>query len=102
MDESFAYAIFPLVCLVIAIFMAPVLYTSRRWLRMSALRNIQWPQDHGPPMMDEPIEPRRSRRIGNRWARWSGTRTVKGLNEVGEVPPPYDGKGEGHKPHKPD
>lgn len=95
MDEPFAYAIFPLVCLVIAIFIASLLYTRRRRLRMSALRNNQWPQDHGPPMMDDSIEPRRSRRVGSRWAPWSGTRTAEGLNELGEAPPPYDGKREG-------
>ena len=102
MDEPFAYAIFPLVYLVIAIFIASGLFVRRRRLRMSALRNNQWPQDHGPLMMDGPIEPRRSCRVGSRWAPWSGTRTVKGLGELGDAPPPYDGNREGNKSHIPE
>jgi hypothetical protein len=102
MDEPFAYAIFPLVCLVIAIFIASVFYNRRHRLRMSALGNNQWPQDHGPPKMDDPIELRRSRRVGNCWAPWSGTRTIEGLDKLSEAPPPYDAKREGDNPHRPD
>lgn len=94
MDEPFAYAVFPLICLVIAIFIASILYTRRRRLRIAAIRNGQWPQDHGPPR-DGTSRTHRARGSGNRWAPWGGTRTDEGLNELGEAPPPYDGKREG-------
>ncbi|KHN96640.1 uncharacterized protein MAM_05583 [Metarhizium album ARSEF 1941] len=31
-------------------------------------------------------------RRGMRWSPWSETRSVEGLNELGEAPPPYDSK----------
>ncbi len=39
---------------------------------------------------------RGTRTGGNRWAPWGGTRGEEGLNELGEAPPPYDGKREGN------
>jgi hypothetical protein len=90
-DQPFAYAIFPLVCLVIGIFIASVLYSRRRRRRIAAVQNGQWPQDPNAPPNGTGRQ-RRNRGAGNRWAPWSGTRTEEGLNELGEAPPPYDGK----------
>lgn len=95
MDEPFAYAIFPIICLVIVVFVASILFTRRRRRRMAALQNGRWPQDHGAPRNSSGRQRRTRTGASNRWAPWSGTRNDEGLNELGEAPPPYDGKSEG-------
>lgn len=97
LDRPYAYVIFPLIVVFICIFVAIILYNRRRRRRLVALHGHNWPGGRENPLSHIPARRRPRMRGGrdNRWAPWGATRSQEGLNELGEAPPPYDGKREG-------
>lgn len=87
-NQPFAWIIIPLVIFFFVGVVATVYQIRRRRRRAQG----QWPGQ--PITTPHGIVVITSRRPGaSRWAPWT-TRSQEGLNELGEAPPPYDGKKE--------
>lgn len=96
LDRPYAYVIFPLIIVFIIFFVIIILYNRRRRRRHFALHGHNWPGGRENPHAHIPAAERRRRpRRDNRWGPWGATRSQEGLNELGEAPPPYDGKRDG-------
>ncbi|RGP81666.1 hypothetical protein FLONG3_153 [Fusarium longipes] len=91
-QEPFAWALIPLFVILILGLTATVIQIRRRRRR----RGNQWP---GPgPQTSSLSGLRGGNRTSNRGGPWNGTRSEEGLNELGQAPPPYDGKKETQDP----
>ena len=96
-DQPFSYVIFPLLFLFVGGFIAVMLFNRRRRRRLAAMNPSQWPHDRTTAHVGQGSPRHLGRGSQNRrWAPWGGTRSQEGLNELGEAPPPYDGKRDGH------
>lgn len=95
-NEPFAWALIPLV--VFFFFgAAAIAFTIRRRRRRRLQYLQQWPGTNGQRVVGPGgnIIVVTSRRPGaSRWTPWHTTRSQEGLNELGEAPPPYEGKNE--------
>ncbi|KAF4989902.1 hypothetical protein FDECE_14565 [Fusarium decemcellulare] len=90
-DRPFAWVLIPLIVILFIGLVATIIQVRRRRRR----RTAQWP-GHGPRVLAPSgrlFGPAGARRT-TRGAPWNGTRSEEGLNELGEAPPPYDGKKE--------
>ncbi|KAK9445520.1 hypothetical protein VB005_00632 [Metarhizium brunneum] len=83
--EPFVWVIIPLVA-VFSVGTFIVFIWNRQRRRQNPDRRA-WPEDRV-LVGSSYIRYRR----GLRWSPWSETRSVEGLNELGEAPPPYDSK----------
>jgi len=91
-QEPFAWALIPLFVILVLGLTATVIQVRRRRRR----RANQWP---GPgPQASASSGLRGGNRTSNRGTPWHGTRSEEGLNELGQAPPPYDGKKETQGP----
>jgi hypothetical protein len=97
LDRPYSYVIFPLIVVFVVVFVGVILYNRRRRRRLVALHGHNWPGGRQNPLSHIPAGRRARMRGGrdNRWAPWGSTRSQEGLNELGEAPPPYDGKRDG-------
>ncbi|EKJ75928.1 hypothetical protein NXS19_003627 [Fusarium pseudograminearum] len=90
-QEPFAWALIPLFVILVLGLTATVIQIRRRRRR----RGNQWP---GSTPQGTEYPGLRGGRTSNRGALWNGTRSQEGLNELGQAPPPYDGKKERQDP----
>ncbi|KAF5231978.1 hypothetical protein FAUST_8966 [Fusarium austroamericanum] len=90
-QEPFAWALIPLFVILVLGLTATVIQIRRRRRR----RGNQWP---GSTPQGTESSGLRGGRTSNRGALWNSTRSQEGLNELGQAPPPYDGKKERHDP----
>ncbi|KAG8677044.1 hypothetical protein FPOAC2_03163 [Fusarium poae] len=90
-QEPFAWALIPLFVILVLGLTATVIQIRRRRRR----RGNQWP---GSNPQAPAYSGLRGGRTSNRGALWNGTRSQEGLNELGQAPPPYDGKKERRNP----
>ncbi|KAG5755777.1 hypothetical protein H9Q69_011887 [Fusarium xylarioides] len=90
--QPFAWVLIPLFVILVLGLTATIIQVRRRRRR----RGNQWPgQTTGAPVY---TGLRGGRRTGSRRSPWNGTRSEEGLNELGQAPPPYDGKKEMQDP----
>lgn len=94
-EAPFSYFTIPLLSILVAAGVGFIYYRKRRRQQLR-LRNGQWPSDttHSYTSAAQRRQRRQRSNGAGRWAPW-GTRSEEGLNELGEAPPPYDGKREG-------
>ncbi|KAF5686128.1 hypothetical protein FDENT_5975 [Fusarium denticulatum] len=90
--QPFAWILIPLFVILVLGLTATIIQVRRRRRR----RGNQWPgQTTGAPVY---TGLHGGRRTGNCRSPWNGTRSEEGLNELGQAPPPYDGKKETQDP----
>ncbi|KAL6363323.1 hypothetical protein LRP88_02735 [Fusarium phalaenopsidis] len=95
-DRPFAWIIIPLAVIIIIGCIATLIQVRRRRRR----RQQQW-AGQGPRVLGPPpgrLFGATGTRGNGRRGPWAGTRSQEGLNELGEAPPPYDGKKERQDP----
>ncbi|KAM5352525.1 hypothetical protein ACJ41O_005247 [Fusarium nematophilum] len=94
-DRPFTWIFIPLIVIIFIGLVVTIIQVRRRRRRRAA----QWP---GGPRVLAPsghlFTPGQGLRGGNRRTPWPGTRSQEGLNELGEAPPPYDGKKDRQSP----
>ncbi|KAL4725303.1 hypothetical protein ACLX1H_007450 [Fusarium chlamydosporum] len=91
-QEPFAWALIPLFVILVLGVTATIIQVRRRRRR----RGNQWPGSG--PQASASTGLRGGTRTSGRGALWHGTRSEEGLNELGQAPPPYDGKKETQDP----
>ncbi|KAJ4307599.1 hypothetical protein N0V84_012613 [Fusarium piperis] len=96
-DRPFAWVIIPLAVIVIIGCIATFFQIRRHRRRRQQQWAGQGPRVLGPPGRRRLFVTTGTRGNGRR-APWAGTRSQEGLNELGEAPPPYDGKKERQEP----
>ncbi|KAH7193001.1 uncharacterized protein B0J16DRAFT_334162 [Fusarium flagelliforme] len=90
-SEPFAWALIPLFVILVLGLTATVIQVRRRRRR----RGNQWP---GSGPQAPALGGLRGGRTSNRRTPWHSSRSEEGLNELGQAPPPYDGKKETQDP----
>ncbi|KAG9250465.1 uncharacterized protein F5Z01DRAFT_640216 [Emericellopsis atlantica] len=90
------FVIFPLVAVFICAMFVAMLYRRRQRAKLAPL-HPHWTHANPATPYSARVHPYRNNAArngggaGRRWGPW-GTRSQEGLNELGEAPPPYDGK----------
>ncbi|KAM0432430.1 hypothetical protein ACHAPT_004974 [Fusarium lateritium] len=100
-DKPFAWVIIPLAVIVIIGCIATFFQIRRHRRRRQQLWAGQGPRVLGAPpgrLFGPTGTTATTQRTGGRRMPWAGTRSEEGLNELGEAPPPYDGKKETQDP----
>ncbi|KAF5017342.1 hypothetical protein F66182_10736 [Fusarium sp. NRRL 66182] len=92
-NQPFAWVLIPLLIIIGLGLAATIILVRRRRRR----RGNQWP-GHSVPASSGRIYTTGRNRTTNRGLPWAGTRSEEGLNELGQAPPPYDGKKETQTP----
>ncbi|KAF4451192.1 hypothetical protein F53441_5802 [Fusarium austroafricanum] len=87
-SQPFAWVLIPLFVIFVLGLTATIIQVRRR-RRRRANQN---------PWAPANTRLRGGRRTTNRGSPWNGTRSQEGLNELGQAPPPYDGKKETQDP----
>ncbi|KAF5654558.1 hypothetical protein FHETE_11291 [Fusarium heterosporum] len=90
-NQPFTWVLIPLFVIFVLGATATIIQVRRRRRR----RGNQWP-GHGPAQTSTGV--RGGNRTSNHRSLWNGTRSQEGLNELGQAPPPYDGKKETQDP----
>ncbi|KAJ4267769.1 hypothetical protein NW762_003884 [Fusarium torreyae] len=88
--QPIAWILIPLIVILVLGLTATIIQVRRR----RRLRGNLWPGNDP----RAPASSGRGNRTTNRRAPWAGTRSEEGLNELGQAPPPYDGKKETQNP----
>ena len=89
----FAWAIIPLVAIFLITTLI-IIFCMRRRRRLMREGHLVWTRERQVTAGGYVVYVQRTG-LGTarrRWAPWGATRSQEGLNELGEAPPPYDGK----------
>ncbi|KAI6752825.1 hypothetical protein HG530_013577 [Fusarium avenaceum] len=92
-NQPFTWVLIPLFVILVLGLTATIIQIRRRRRR----RANQWPGP-GPAPGSRAAGIRGGNGTTNRRTLWNGTRSQEGLNELGQAPPPYDGKKETRDP----